>query len=67
LTLVAPDGSVAWSDEYSTAETIEVDMHCVSVPAEMPGEWRITMDGTTTELTFSAKWGVFPPDSGEKE
>ena len=67
LTLVAPDGSVAWSDEYSTAETIEVDMHCVSVPAEMPGEWRIIMEGTTTELTFSAKWGVFPPDSGEKE
>ncbi len=67
LTLVAPDGSVAWSDEYSTAETIEVDTPYISVPAEMPGEWQIIMDGTTTELTFSAKWGVFPPDSGEKE
>jgi hypothetical protein len=61
LALTAPDGSIAWSSKHSTTSTMNVDASNLSVPANMPGEWRIMMIGKATELTFSAKWNVISP------
>lgn len=58
LTLIAPDGSIAWTNRQSCEGSMRIDGANVAVPAHMPGEWRFVMDGRTTEVEFSAEWEV---------